>query len=69
MFSVVMLLSGIGVGVRVLGPAMPGRARFGMTLESLLWLHCSISDRCLLECIIETQLGVSGLWDFRGQAA
>jgi len=26
-----------------------------MTLEPLLWLHCSISGRCLLEYIIGTQ--------------
>jgi len=26
-----------------------------MTLEPLLWLHCSISGRCLLECMIGTQ--------------
>ena len=26
-----------------------------MTLEPLLWLHCSISGRCLLEYIIGNQ--------------
>ena len=26
-----------------------------MTLEPLLWFHCSISGRCLLEYIIESQ--------------
>ena len=31
-----------------LGPARIGRARLGMTLEPLRWLHCSISGRCLL---------------------
>ena len=70
MFSVVMLLSGIGVGVRVSPWASYARTSplwgdVGATALS----HCSISDRCLLEYIIETQLGVSGLWNFRGQAA
>ena len=32
-----------------LRPARPGRARLGMTLEPLLWLHCSMSGRCLLD--------------------
>ena len=34
--------------------ARPERARLGMTLEPLLWLHCSISGRCPLEYIIGT---------------
>jgi len=40
---------------RGLRPARPGRARLGMTLEPLFWLHCSVSGRCLLEYIIGTQ--------------
>jgi len=35
----------------------PGRARHGMTLAPLLWLHCSISGKCFLEYIIGTQCG------------
>ena len=31
--------------LRGLGPARPGRARLGMALEPLLWLHCSKSGR------------------------
>ena len=42
-------------GVWGLMPARPGRARLGMTLEPLLWLHCSIPGRCLLEYITGTQ--------------
>jgi len=43
------------------GGARPGRARLGMTLESLLWFHCSISGRCLLEYSIGTQSDVGAI--------
>ena len=35
------------------GGGQPGRARLGMTLEPLLWRHCSISGICLVEYIKE----------------
>ena len=34
------------------GQARLGQARRGMTLEPLLWLHCSISGRYFLECSV-----------------
>ena len=48
-------LSTLGTKDSIQPDTRPGRARLGMTL--VLWLHCSISGRCLLVYIIGTQSG------------